>query len=159
MRRQHKIVLACALAFAAVLVAVLMLGDRQDGRRDSGFARRYHAPAWLQEAGELFMAHTPRIALPGVPLTLEPGDSVDIPIGPAKEGFRAARLHLERGAGMAIDYADATPGGPEALRRQSAVLPHDEGGDPMRTSIIAMKQGGQLKLRCTGKRLCVLTAK
>ena len=159
MSRQHKVMLACALAFAAVFIAILMLGDEQGARRDEGFARRYKAPAWLRATGELFMAHTPRIALPGLPLTLEPGTSQEIMVGPAKESFRGARLRLERGGGLDIDYVDATPGGLESLRRQRASLPHAESGDPMQTSIIAMKQGGQLTLRCTGNKLCVLTAR
>jgi hypothetical protein len=159
MSRQHKILLACALGFAIVFVAILMLGDQQGSRRDGGFARRYQAPSWLGAAGELFMAHTPRIVLPGLPAAMEPGTSLDLPVAPAEDGMRSARLRLERGGPIDIDYVDTTPGGPESLRQQSASLPHDGRGDPRQTSIIALRQGGQLTLRCRGKQLCVLTAK
>lgn len=159
MRRQHKVLLACALAFGALSGAIVLLGDEQGGRRDSGFARRYQAPAWLRTAGQLFIAHTPRIALPGLPPAMEPGTTLALPVAPADEGFRAARLRLERGERLDIEYVDATPDGPPALRRQSASLPHQEAGDPMQTSIIAMKRGGQLMLRCSGKQLCVVSVK
>lgn len=158
MRRQHVVLLIGALGFAALVLAVLMLGDDSGARRDSGFARRYQAPAWLHKAGAMFAEQVPRIALPAAALSIDPGASLGTEVGSSDAAFRSARLRLKRGGGVDVDYADLTPGGPQALRHQVASLPHDEGGDPMQTSIIAMKQGGRLMLHCRGSARCVLTA-
>ncbi len=171
MSRSHKVLLVAALIFLALFAAAIAVGQRchddsiAQERGQAGQASRdwlTHAgqatPDWLKRAGKLFMAHTPRISLPATVITVPTATPLVIPVAPATATFRRARLRLLQGAQVIISYSDSTPGGPDSLREQHATLPGDNPDDPLQTSIVAMKQGGTLTLRCLGPQACDIAA-
>lgn len=152
----QKGLLLAALLFAALFIGALVRGSHQpgSGARDTDFAKHYQPPAWLKKPGSLFSP--PRIGLPGPTLTVRPAVPFVFDVAPSKASFRTAKLRLQEGMAIAIDYADRTEGGPDALRQQSTSLPREGVGDTMQTTIIALKQGGTLTVRCVGLRPCLL---
>lgn len=152
----QKGLLAGALLFAALFAGALLLGSRQEGRSsaDRGFASNYRPPSWLKKPGKLFAP--PRIALPGPTVSVSPAVPFTFKVGASDTSFRTARLRLQQGTMVAIDYADDTEGGSSELRNQSVTLPREGAGDRMETTIIAMRQGGRLSMRCLDRAPCVL---
>jgi hypothetical protein len=156
MSRTHKAFMLAMLAFAALFAGFLILGEKNDSERARANANNYAAPPWLTRLGELLQSRTPRIGLPGPLLTIAPGVSLEFGVAPADNGFRSAKLILQQGFAVDIEYVDWTEEGPGQLREQRVRLPREAGSDSMQTTIVAMKHGGRLTLHCHGTIPCVL---